>query len=470
VVPPRYESIAEILLLDPATRNLGMGDRSLALAADGSTIADEISLLTSQSLALRVARQLRLASDPEFIGDYGKSDFPGNSDQGFAAAAQILRKHIKVERPANSYVLQISVTASAPKKAQQLTETLVQQFLDDERQARREALEQTKGWWTQRLDVPDVGGRIITAASLPTTPSFPKPMPIFAIAAILSTLIGAAVAGLVEVWDDTLRTLDAAKRIVGHPPIGMIPLIDDGVVTVDNHTLVNRLVDAPFSHLSEMVRLARVNLRVGALVPTKKILLITSALPGEGKSATAMLISTTNALLGEKTVLVDCDFRRASISSQFFGTGTGWNEVLAGSAELDAVTVKVNSSSLFAIPVGCGANPANALLGQGMRDLLKRLKMEYDLVVLDAAPVLGAADAAALSSLADETLLVVEWGRTPAARILEALRAVSVSGRRSAALILNKVNLQCLRSYDDSYSAYGSGSRLGVIEACYDGW
>jgi capsular exopolysaccharide synthesis family protein len=467
---PRYRSTAEILLVDPTAQNLGQGSPTPTYIGDSATVESEIHLLQSQSLALRVVREFHLDSNPEFAEFSNAQRLSPNVDDQLYAVADALQKRIQVIRLQSSYVLAVSVTAHDPKTAQRLTDSVVNYYLDDQRQNRKDALEQAKGWWTQRLDFPDVSGRIITVASLPEVPSFPNWKMSILIVACLSTIIGVGTAVLIEIFDDRIRTLATTERIVDSPVLGMIPLVKEGDQLINIQALVNQLTCAPQSHFSEVIRTAHVILRSRGLGTDKKVLLVTSALSGEGKSAAALLIAVSNALLGEKTALVDCDFRHRSITSQFGGGGQGWNEVVAGTADLATVTVKEDSSGVYVIPVGRSGDSANALLGQPMRNLLTRLRTEYDFVVMDAAPILGVVDALALAALADDTLLVVEWGRTTKASVLEGLKAVRAGGHRVTAAILNKVDYGRLRNYDESYAASSYALCDGVAEACYDGW
>jgi capsular exopolysaccharide synthesis family protein len=466
LITPRYVSTAELLLADPATQNLGSGDRSLTIIADSASIAADMSLLKSQLLALHVASDLKLDTDPEFEGN--AAAVPNGA---FVAAAYELEKHIQIERPSSSYVLDVSVWSRDPQKAQRLTNALTTAFLDREREVRRDALEQMQGWSTQRLDFPDVGGRIITPASLPEAPSFPRWKLVILFAGILGAIAGAVVAGLRDIGDDRIRTPMALEKAIGCSVIGMIPIMRDASCAVDNATLLGLLTGTPQSHLSEIVRSIVAFLRLKGFDADKKVLLVTSALSGEGKSATSVLIAASHALLGRKTALVDCDIRQRSVSLQFAEAAHGWNDITTASFNLNALKIKEAVSGLCVIPAVRSVDPARDLLGDSMRNLVAQLRAEYDLIVIDVGPILGTIDAVALGALADEIVLIVEWGNTRIGNIVDAVKMMRSAGHEIDSVILNKVDYEQLRIYNGAtYASYGYELHAGAAESGYDGW
>jgi succinoglycan biosynthesis transport protein ExoP len=467
LIAPRYVSTAELLLADPATQNLGSGDRSLTIIADSASIAADMSLLKSQLLALHVASDLKLDTDPEFEGS--AAAVPNGA---LVAAAKELEKHVQIERPSSSYVLDVSVWSRDPQKAQRLTNALITAFLDREREVRRDALEQMQGWSPQRLDFPDVGGRIITPASLPEAPSFPRWKLVILFAGISGAIAGAVVAGLRDICDDRIRTAMALEKAIGCSVIGMIPIMRDASYAVNNATLLGLLTGTPQSHLSAVVRSVAAFLRLKGFDTNKKVLLVTSALSGEGKSAMAILIAANHALLGRRTALVDCDIRRRSVSLQFSEAPHGWNDITTASFNLNAVKIKEPVSGLCVIPAARSMDPARDLLGDSMRNLLAQLRAEYDLIVIDVGPILETIDAVALGALADEIVLIVEWGNTRVGNIVDAVKMMRSAGHEIDSVILNKVDYEQLRIYDGAnYPSYGYELHAAsAAESGYDGW
>jgi capsular exopolysaccharide synthesis family protein len=173
-----------------------------------------------------------------------------------------------------------------------------------------------------------------------------------------------------------------------------------------------------------------------------KVILITSALPGEGKSTAAMLLSASCASSGKKTVLLDCDLRLRSTSEVLRRMRQpGLSEFLCGTARLTDVIVQDPVTKINLIPAGSTRpNPADLLLSRGMLDLIAVLRSDFDYVIMDSPPLLPVVDALALAAGADKILVVVEWCRTTRAAIYEAFRVLGPEANRVAGIVLNKVD------------------------------
>jgi capsular exopolysaccharide synthesis family protein len=198
----------------------------------------------------------------------------------------------------------------------------------------------------------------------------------------------------------------------------------------------------------------RIGLELSKSAPGPKVILITSSLPDEGKSTAAMLLAASSATSGHKTVLLDCDLRQRMISRVFGKDKPGLSELLRGTAELADVIAGDPATGIDVIPAGAIVpNPADLLMSRRMRDLIARLRDEFDYIVIDASPLLPVVDALALAAMADKILLVVEWSRTPRVSITEAFKVLRPEIGRIAGIVLNKVDLA---------QVYGYGYRAGL--------
>jgi succinoglycan biosynthesis transport protein ExoP len=220
--------------------------------------------------------------------------------------------------------------------------------------------------------------------------------------------------------------------------------------------MVTMMVTEPHSELTDAVRAGRFisNLPCSHARDSHaraNVTVVTSALPGEGKSATALLLATSSALSGARTVLVDGDLRRRSISELFRQDSQNGGQLLSSHAENEITAISDPATGLTIISVdGAGCVEAS-LLG-----LIARLSKEYDYVVVDSPPLLGAtADALSLAGSADKILMVVEWGQTSKAYIAEAMRLLRLRGRSVDGIVLNKVDYQQLQPY--GVYGYGAG-------------
>ena len=182
---------------------------------------------------------------------------------------------------------------------------------------------------------------------------------------------------------------------------------------------------------------------------SSKVILITSALPGEGKSTAAMLLAASSASSGKKTILLDCDLRLRSTSQALRRKNQpGLSEFLSGTAELADVITQDPVTKINLIPAGSTrSNAADLLMSPRMLDLLAVLRSGFDSIVMDTPPVLPVVDALALAAGADKILVVVEWRRTPRATISEAFRVLGPEANRVAGVVLNKVDFNELPAY-----------------------
>ncbi|MBV8134060.1 MAG: CpsD/CapB family tyrosine-protein kinase, partial [Deltaproteobacteria bacterium] len=206
-----------------------------------------------------------------------------------------------------------------------------------------------------------------------------------------------------------------------------------------------------FSHLNEAVQAMRVSLELSSANP--KVILVTSALPGEGKSTAAMLLAASSVSSGKRTVLLDCDLRLRSTSEALRRKRQkGLSEVLRGTAVLPDVITEESVTKINVIPAGSKVpNPAHLLMSQRMLDLIAALRGHFDYIVMDAPPLLPVVDALALGNVADKILVVVEWRRTPLASIREAFRVLRPEVDRVAGIVLNKVDFNELPGYGGGY-------------------
>jgi capsular exopolysaccharide synthesis family protein len=309
---------------------------------------------------------------------------------------------------------------------------------------------------SQRATLPETGARIVVPASLSAAPIASRSIIVYALAGMLS--IGAALgfAILLEVLDPSLKTSAQVERAFGYRVIGMIPLMSAKGIRrrIDCRKIVGDMVNAPLSRLSEAVQMTRVALGLAYSNGASEVFLVTSALPGEGKTTTALLLAASSARAGKKTLLIDCDLRRKSMSKSLSGDGQGLNEVLSGDAEVTAVVRTDEATGIQFVPAGSGqGNPTDLLTSQRMKRLLSTLRSQYECIVLDTSPLLVTTEAVALGALADKILMVVEWKRTPRAVVAEALNVLSSRAQRIGGIVLTKVDFKLLRKY-----AYDAGS------------
>jgi len=300
---------------------------------------------------------------------------------------------------------------------------------------------------SQRGTLQDASARIISPATLPRSSS-PRRMLFYALGGMFGLGGGFLLAFLLEYLRSGVKTGREIEQSFGLPVVGLIPLVQHRKFRATLYDrLLHRVVDEPLSRFSEAVHAMRISLELSSANP--KVILITSALPGEGKSAAAMLLAASSASSGKRTALLDCDLRRQSTSEAFRNKRQpGLSELLRGTAELMDVITKDPVTKIYMIPAGSMVpNAPDLLMSQRMRDLIAELRGEFDYIVMDTSPLLPVVDALALATVADKILLIVEWGQTSRASISEAFKVLRPEAHRVSGIVLNKVDLTQLPGY-----------------------
>lgn len=319
-----------------------------------------------------------------------------------------------------------------------------------------------------RRTLQDAEARIITPADLPTAPSSPRRVLYYGFGGVFGLGLGLLLTFVLEFLRPGVKTGAEVERVFGYPVVGVIPLVRPRRRRRDlgPTSLLQIIADVPLSRFGEAVRTMRLSLQYSNLERVPKVILVTSSIPGEGKSAAAMLLAGSGATSGQRSVLVDCDVRRRSLSRAFGAPKRGLVDLLRGEAEIAEVTIQDPTTGTYVIPAGSVAQnasnspasqhmydlvAANLLTSQRMADLIAQLRARYDYVVLDGSPVLPVVDALALATMVDKVLMVVEWSRTPRESISEAFKVLRPEGHRIAGIVLNKVDHRRLHGYYRGY-------------------
>jgi capsular exopolysaccharide synthesis family protein len=296
--------------------------------------------------------------------------------------------------------------------------------------------------------------QIVNSARVPTYPVEPNVPRNLGFAFVLGLTSGVGLAFLLEGLDNTVRTTEQAQAISGLPPLGMIPL---GSKTAREGAASKRLMLAtsneavelithvrPQSQMAESYRALRTSLLLSHLGAPPKVIMVTSALPQEGKSTTSINCAVVLAQKGVRVLLIDCDLRRPSIHKTLgMGPRSGLSNVLTGSITLkQAITVAPTLPNLDVLPAGTPPpNPAELLASTNMRDVLAELRDKYDHIVLDTPPTLSVTDAVVLSPRADAIVLVIRSGSTTKQALRRSRDILMQVNARVSGVLLNAVDL-----------------------------
>ncbi len=270
--------------------------------------------------------------------------------------------------------------------------------------------------------------RVIDNAREPLYPIRPKKKLNLILGAIIGLGLGIGITLLVDVLDDSLKSIEDIERLTGLRVLGSIPEIRteekkktrSKPATASQEQEVQKIASRMVTHfepkspVSEAYRTFRTNIQFARFDKPPRTLLVTSAGPGEGKSTSVANLAITMAQMGTRTLLVDADLRRPVLHSIFEQKkDVGLTNVLLGNVSLkDAVhELEVSNLSLLC----CGTlppNPSELLGSEAMRKLIEQLKEVYDVILFDSPPVVAVTDAAVLSTQIDGTILIISSGDT----------------------------------------------------------
>lgn len=318
----------------------------------------------------------------------------------------------------------------------------------------------------EQSGITEADARIMSRAMPPLGPSSPNVPLSLILGVIMGIFAGAAVALLLEFLERSLRTPEDVQSRLGVACLGVVPFLDRKTRMVDGELIApeNFVVKRPLSAFGEALRGIRATALFSRPDRKVKVVAITSSVPEEGKTTTAIGLARMSALAGSKTVLVDCDLRRRSATYALgMDVDKGLTEVLFRTANLRDVIRKDEASDLDVVPLAQTEFTSRDLFAsEAMRSVLEQLKSTYDVVILDTAPVMPIADARVLSPLADAVLVIARWGKTPHTVVRDCLAVLKDHGANVIGVVLEGVNTGPLgrlmyddtRYYNATYRAY----------------
>jgi capsular exopolysaccharide synthesis family protein len=315
----------------------------------------------------------------------------------------------------------------------------------------------------QQQEIVQADARLISPAQPPGAPSSPSPKLFALVGFTASVVLGSMLALLLEQLDNTVRTGRQVEELLGLPALGLVPKVADGRADLRLH---RHMIEHPQSAYAAAVHALYTQVCLPAPgQPPRAAILVTSALPGEGKTSLAASLATFAVQLGHKTLLVDLDFRRPAVARTFRARPPADAlAVLAGAVALEDAVVCDPHSGVHLLAAGQGhENPITLLTSGRLMALLRKARDTYGHVIIDAPPVLGLPDVMALSGAADAILFVVRWDRTRRDAAAAALKQLADVSAEIAGVVLTQVEMKRHASY-----AYGdAGQYYSQYGKCY---
>lgn len=294
---------------------------------------------------------------------------------------------------------------------------------------------------------------IVDPAITPEKPVKPKKKQYLLLGLLLAMGLGVGLAFLQEYLDDTIKSADEAKRVLGFPLLAIIPHITT-TETKDNSPK-NMLITKhePKSAVAEAFRALRTSLHFSGISKENKIILVTSSFPQEGKSVISSNLSNVIAQTKARVLIIDCDLRRSSLHEKFgYGKTPGLSEILTGDITFAKAVHSTDTEGLDLITAGTNPpNPSELLGSEVMKQLIITQRKNYDFILIDAPPVMAVSDVPVLTSVCDLAVLVVEAGRVPV-KIAQRMREMLITIKAPVAgIVFNDKS-----GKGETYEYYGS--------------
>jgi capsular exopolysaccharide synthesis family protein len=307
----------------------------------------------------------------------------------------------------------------------------------------------------EQQDIQQPDARVLSAATVPPQPIFPRYTLTMSVALAAGMLLGAAFAGLIERLDGGFRTGEQIERMTGRPLLGMIPSLSK--LSLGRLPPARFAIEKPASGYSEALRSAYTALTLGSLDEPPKVILVTSSLPGEGK--TTFVCSLAGLLARSsperKVIVVDCDMRRSSVLAALGRPVSGGtvDQYLAGEKGLDEILGRDEQSGVYYIAARNNTpNSAEILDSRAMANFIDILSKQFDLVFLDTPPVMAVSDARVAARLANYIIFLVKWEKTNREVVTNAMKLVR-DLRKQVGVVLSQVNIRRHSRY--GYGDYG---------------
>lgn len=362
---------------------------------------------------------------------------------GLDLSVKQLSKRVTVQAIQNTEILKISVEDKGAKRATEIANSIAEIF----------SLEVSKIYQINNISIIDV-------AKVPKDVSN-NTLTRDVILSIFVVLLGATgIVFMIYYFDDSIKLSENLEEEIGMPIVAKIFKSD--VKSPDKHTKIELLLDKyPKALVSESVKTLRTNLQFSSVDDELKTILITSSIPGEGKSFISANLAISFTQTGKRVLIVDCDMRKGRQHKIFKVSNTKGlsNLFIDDVSNISEYVNKTNIKNLYLITRGtCPPNPSELLNSNKNKQLVKLLKSKFDIVIFDGVPCNGLPDSIIMSTLVDRVLIVSSETVTPKSVLESTRKELEKVNAPIAGAILNNVN-QKGSAYGKYYSYYGDHDR-----------
>ncbi len=309
-------------------------------------------------------------------------------------------------------------------------------------------LKETTPQLDTEMQVP--GATVLSPAAVPLR-SLPDKRIVLAVATIISLLLGLGLALMAERLDYGFRHAEQVSEATGLPVIAHLPVARGGRDGPES-----AMLDGQPSLFLEGIRSTYIQLALRSKRPAIRSLLVTSSMPKEGKTTLAIGLTRARAIAGHRALLIDADLRRPSVHVRLkLAREPGLVDLLVGDASLEQVLQRDEPTGAYVITSGSTARDPSDLLGsKAVKAFLDQACQSFDLVVLDSSPLMSVSDACNLAPLAEETVFVIQWGKTGREVVKLALEKLTETQGVPRGIVLSRVDTAKIRLYGYGDAAY----------------
>lgn len=355
--------------------------------------------------------------------------------------------------------LQGSMNRLESKRAQGMRASVEADSLEREAEAKRDEYDRLSQMMLERTQAAQnslAQAEVVGRATPPEYPAQPNKPLLMGLSLLLGLVAGAGTITIQEMMSVGVRSGNDVMEELGVPLLGAVPKL------AKNENPTEIFLRQPTSIFSESFRVARASIIGLKSEPPLRTIAISSSLPSEGKTTTALAIARTFAIGGEKTIIVECDVRRAMLSVALgieHGKIPGLVQYLHGDVSLDDIIQPGSVANLDRILVREPYFSSEDLFsGSRIKVMLDELKKRYDRIILDLPPLIGLADGRLLASMADGMALIIKWDETPLKAVQSCMQSLQTDGTKVIGAILTMVDTraEAIGSlyYSKKYSSY----------------
>lgn len=362
---------------------------------------------------------------------------------GLNMSAEELRKNISASSKIDTVLIDVDVLDASPVRARDIANTLSDEFVV----------------MVRELETPENGAqpdaRVVVEehAGIPLSSVIPKTKRNLAVGLALGCLLGIGLALLRDLLDNSVKDRETLEAITGTGVVGNIPF--------DREYRTKPIIsfDQDNSRIAEAFRKLRTNLQFIDVDSPPRVIVITSPLPHEGKSSTAINLALALAEAEHNVVLVDGDMRRPKLHKYLDLIGAvGFSTVLSGGVSLAEALQRTKFPGLTVLASGpVPPNPSELLGSKSAMNLIHELRAQFDYVIIDATPLLAVTDAAILAVGADGVLFMTQFGQTRREQVTHAVASLHSVGAHLLGVVFTMVPARG----GDGYYGYGYGYGYG---------